>query len=81
MAKIVSRIRHEPPDADASAKRERRLRNRARAWKPDAELDRLVALRNEQPQSYASFPATLKIRLGYYLEAKALAERFGGEEA
>ena len=63
------------PGPEATARADRRRRDLAATYRPDARLDRLRALRASDPTAYARIAdPTITISLGSYAVAKAAFE-------
>ncbi|MET7300729.1 hypothetical protein [Embleya sp. NPDC005575] len=58
-------------------RQETKLRLRAGAWKYNAEMERLAALRDSNPDSVDRLSPTLRMSLGYYMNDKKIAAQSG----
>ena len=59
---------------------EQKLRSIASSYKPNASLEELLLLKQRNPQEFAKLPASKRISVGHYLNAKSAHQQLAKME-
>jgi hypothetical protein len=67
--------------ADNRTPARRRAEAKAKGFKENPQLERLIEMREKQPDKYDAMSASFKMAVGYYEAAKKAHEETGGDAA
>ncbi len=68
---------YDTPNADLEVRRDKR---RASGFQPDPEMERLLEMREKEPEKFDRLGSSFVMQVGYYQSRKAAAERLEKEK-